>query len=304
MKYARANTDWFDKLFTYNLMHEHSLSISSGSEKSRTYASIGFLGDNGWSIADKVNRYTVNFRNDFDVSSKIRTSVQVVGSLRQQDAPGSFTRQSDVVTGSFSRDFDINPFSYALNTSRAVRPYDDNGNLEYVQMNYAPFNIFNELENNKIELNVVDAKLQGEFNWSILKDLKFNFTGALRYVKSDQLHKITRIRTSPTPIEPPATRPSVRTTPICGTIRRISTPSRSSYCRWEVSTTRTTTACSTTTYATRSTTTRSGRCHMHELNALAGMQINTPTAASPPRRSPATSIRWAAWSTTIPTSTA
>lgn len=87
MKYARANTDWFDKLFTYNLMHEHSLSISSGSEKSRTYASIGFLGDNGWSIADKVNRYTVNFRNDFDVSSKIRTSVQVVGSLRQQDAP-------------------------------------------------------------------------------------------------------------------------------------------------------------------------------------------------------------------------
>ena len=69
------------------------------------------------------------------------------------------------MTGEWSREFDINPFSYALNTSRAVRPYDDNGNLEYVQMNYAPFNIFNELENNKIELNVVDAKLQGEFNW-------------------------------------------------------------------------------------------------------------------------------------------
>ena len=50
------------------------------------------------------------------------------------------------MTGEWSREFDINPFSYALNTSRAVRPYDDNGNLEYVQMNYAPFNIFNELE--------------------------------------------------------------------------------------------------------------------------------------------------------------
>ena len=143
-------------------MHEHSLSISSGSEKSRTYASIGFLGDNGWSIADKVNRYTVNFRNDFDVSSKIRTSVQVVGSLRQQDAPGSFTRQSDVVTGSFSRDFDINPFSYALNTSRALRPYDDEGNLEYITMNYAPFNILSSLRNNQLHLTVADVKLQGE----------------------------------------------------------------------------------------------------------------------------------------------
>ena len=191
MKYARANTDWFDKLFTYNLMHEHSLSISSGSEKSRTYASIGFLGDNGWSIADKVNRYTVNFRNDFDVSSKIRTSVQVVGSLRQQDAPGSFTRQSDVVTGSFSRDFDINPFSYALNTSRALRPYDDEGNLEYITMNYAPFNILSELRNNQLHLTVADVKLQGELNYTIVPGLRYNFTGALRYVQTTQEHEIT-----------------------------------------------------------------------------------------------------------------
>ena len=191
MKYARANTDWFDKLFTTNLMHEHSLSISSGSEKSRTYASVGFLGDNGWSIADKVKRYTVNFRNDYDVSSKIRTSLQVVGSLRQQDAPGSFTRQSDVVTGQFSRDFDINPFSYALNTSRAIRPYDDEGNLEYITMNYAPFNILSEIKNNTIHLTVADVKLQGEFTYTIIPGLKYNFTGALRYVQTTQEHEIT-----------------------------------------------------------------------------------------------------------------
>jgi TonB-linked SusC/RagA family outer membrane protein len=191
LKYAKANTDWFDELFTHNLQQEHTLSISTGSDKSRTYASIGFLRDDGWSVADEVSRYTLNFRNDYTVSEKISVGVQAVASFRDQSAPGSYSRKINSVTGEWSREFDINPFSYALNTSRAVRPYDDNGNLEYVQMNYAPFNIFNELENNKIELNVVDAKLQGEFNWSILKDLKFNFTGALRYVKSDQLHKIT-----------------------------------------------------------------------------------------------------------------
>lgn len=191
LKYAKANTDWFDLLFTHNLQQEHTLSISTGSDKSKTYASIGFLRDDGWSIADNVSRYTLNFRNDYTVSNKVSVGVQAVASVRMQDAPGSYSRKINSVTGEWSRDFDINPFSYALNTSRAVRAYDDNGNLEYIQMNYAPFNIFNELENNKIELNVFDAKLQGEFDWSIFKDLKFNFTGALRYVKSDQLHKIT-----------------------------------------------------------------------------------------------------------------
>ena len=41
-----------------------------------------------------------------------------VGSVRQQRAPGTLSRVSNPVTGQFDRDFDINPFSYALNTSR------------------------------------------------------------------------------------------------------------------------------------------------------------------------------------------
>ena len=41
LKYAKANTDWFDELFTHNLQQEHTLSISTGSDKSRTYASTG-----------------------------------------------------------------------------------------------------------------------------------------------------------------------------------------------------------------------------------------------------------------------
>lgn len=191
MKYAKANTDWFDLLFTHNLQQEHTISISSGSERSRTYASMGFLNDAGWSIADKVSRYTFNFRNDFEVSRKISLGFQATASYRKQDAPGSYTREPDPVSGAWSRDFDINPFSFGLNTSRALRPYNDQGQLEYITMNYAPFNILNELRNNKIELNVLDAKLQGEFTYNIVSGLKFNFTGALRYVKSDQVHKIT-----------------------------------------------------------------------------------------------------------------
>ncbi|MFR7876869.1 MAG: hypothetical protein ACLU4J_11050 [Butyricimonas paravirosa] len=61
----------------------------------------------------------------------------------------------------FERDFDINPFSYALNTSRTLRPYDDNGNYEYT-MNYALFSILNELNTNKLNIDMLDAKFQAE----------------------------------------------------------------------------------------------------------------------------------------------
>ena len=68
-----------------------------------------------------------------------------VGSVRQQKAPGALSRVSNPVSGQYDRDFDINPFSYALNSSRTLTAYDENNNLEYFRRNFAPFNIIKEL---------------------------------------------------------------------------------------------------------------------------------------------------------------
>lgn len=59
-RYASANTDWFKLLFRNSLTQEHSLSISSGTDKAQHYTSVSFYNDNGWTIADKVKRYTFN----------------------------------------------------------------------------------------------------------------------------------------------------------------------------------------------------------------------------------------------------
>ena len=177
MEHAAANTDWFDLLFTNSIMNEHTLSVSSGSQKSKSYISLGFLNDPGWTVADKVNRITMNFRNDYQLNDKIGFSFQTVGSVRMQNAPGSLSRSSDVVSGISSRNFDINPFNYALNTSRALRAYDSNGEREYYTLNFAPFNILEELDNNYIKLNVIDLKAQAEFNWQIIKGLTFKTAG-------------------------------------------------------------------------------------------------------------------------------
>ena len=102
--------------------------------------------------------------------TKIGFSFQTVGSVRMQNAPGSLSRSSDVVSGISSRNFDINPFNYALNTSRALRAYDSNGEQEYYTLNFAPFNILEELDNNYIKLNVIDLKSQSNLTGKLLKD--------------------------------------------------------------------------------------------------------------------------------------
>jgi TonB-dependent SusC/RagA subfamily outer membrane receptor len=190
-RYAMANTDWFDVLFRNNFVQEHSLSISTGTEKSQSYFSTSYYGDNGWTIADKVNRYTLNYRNNYKFNERLSAGFATVGSVRQQKAPGALARNSNPVEGKFDRDFDINPFSYALNTSRTITPYDEAGNLENFRMNFAPFNIISELKNNYLDLNMIDLRLQGDVSYKIYKDLKFEFVGAFRYVKSSREHEIT-----------------------------------------------------------------------------------------------------------------
>ena len=191
LRYATANTDWFDVLFRNSLTQEHSLSVSAGTDKSQSFFSTSFYNDNGWTIADNVKRYTLNFRNNYTFNDKLSAGFLTVGTVRQQKAPGTLNRTSNPVSGQFDREFDINPFSYALNSNRALTAYDANGNLEYFRRNFAPFNIINELDNNYIDLNIIDLKLQGELGYKITKHLRYDFIGALRYVKSSREHQIT-----------------------------------------------------------------------------------------------------------------
>ncbi len=189
--YARKNTDWFDILFRNSLTQEHSLSLSHGTEKAQSYFSVSFYNDQGWTIADQVKRYTANVRNTYNFSERFTAGFKLAGSVRQQQAPGTISRISNPVEGSFDRDFDINPFSYALNTSRALTAYNDQGEYEYFRRNFAPFNILDEIQNNSIKLNVADISLTGDAQYKIAPWLTYNFIGAIRYVKAAKEHEIT-----------------------------------------------------------------------------------------------------------------
>lgn len=190
-RYAEANTDWFDVLFKNSLMQEHSVSVSSGTDKARHRFSGSFLKDNGWTIADKVNRYTAAMRSSYTLSDKVSIDLMTNGAIREQRTPGALNRTTNLVAGVRNRNFDVNPYSYAVNTSRAMTAYDENGDPEYFTKDYAPFNILNELENNYIEISQLDLKLQAETKYKVVKGLEYNVLGAIRYVKTTREHKIT-----------------------------------------------------------------------------------------------------------------
>ncbi len=183
------NTDWFNELFRNSLTQNHSISISSGTEKARYYASMSIYHDPGWSKASSVNRYTANANASYDILPNLTLSLLTNGSYRDQQAPGTLSQQVDVVSGEVKRDFDINPYSYALNTSRALAVKDAKGYTYYTR-NYAPFNILHELENNYIDLNMVDLKFQGELKWKIRTGLEVSMVGAVKYQNSSQEHHI------------------------------------------------------------------------------------------------------------------
>lgn len=188
--YEMANTNWFKELFRPSITQNHTLSFSGGGKNNAYFTSIGYYTDPGWTIADQVRRLTINTKNTFFVTDKFNLSFGVNFSNRDQKAPGSYSSKTDVVNGGSSRDFDINPFSYALNTSRTLRAYDGSGNYEYYRMNWAPFNVLNELENNEIDMNVKDIKAQIDAEYKILPKLTYNGSASVRYAMSKRDHNI------------------------------------------------------------------------------------------------------------------
>ncbi|MEM6737560.1 MAG: SusC/RagA family TonB-linked outer membrane protein [Bacteroidota bacterium] len=189
--YENANTDWFDVLFNdIGLQQQHSLSFTSGSEKSNSYYSISYLNDQGQTIADNVERITGTARNTYFISDKFSFGFKLTASYRDQRVPGTRNREFDPITGTFSRDFDINPLSYSLNTARSIRPYDDDGNLEYFRRNYAPFNVLEELDLNSIEITVSDISAQTDFEINLTEQLRISGVFQTRYANTKQDHTI------------------------------------------------------------------------------------------------------------------
>ena len=185
------NTDWFDLLFSNSVQQNHSVSISGGTDRSQNYFSMSLLNDPGQFVnRSKVSRYTFNGNTSYDILKDVKgcnllnVKLAAQGSYRNQEAPGSLNRTTDVVTGEVKRDFDINPFSYALNTSRCLDP-----NINYTRF-FTGFNIFDELENNYNDIQVKELMFRGELEYKPIRSVRLTGLISSRLSSTRRQHNV------------------------------------------------------------------------------------------------------------------
>ena len=149
-KMAELNTDWFDVLLHNSFSHDHSASVSGGSDAVRYYVSLGYTGQDDVIKNTTNRRYTGMSKVNVKFSRKFDLELNITGYQNDRKYQAG----------------EINPTDYAYHTSRAIPAYNDDGSYYFYKKNsgnsdYLNFNILNELDNSyqKQEVNNVMATL-------------------------------------------------------------------------------------------------------------------------------------------------
>ncbi|WP_286052772.1 SusC/RagA family TonB-linked outer membrane protein [Duncaniella freteri] len=169
-----VNTDWLDLLTRTSVSNNHNLSISGGTSKVTYNASFGYSNDKGVEIGNDQDQITSRLNVGIDFSKRLRVDVNMNGSVRNSDGYAG----------------GANPQSYALNTSRALPAYNEDGTLAYYQNTYSypygvdkqrlyGYNILNELANTYSNNQNKTFSTSVNASYKILEVLSYQFVGSI-----------------------------------------------------------------------------------------------------------------------------
>lgn len=125
------NTDWFDILYRTPFTQTHSISFSGGDEKSTYRTSFGYSDIKNTAKGNGQTSYFGSLNMDVILWNQLTLSSSL---------SGDHTETTAFADG-------VDPFGYALNTSRVLTPYGKDGKLQYYEKNAYDYNILNELAN-------------------------------------------------------------------------------------------------------------------------------------------------------------
>lgn len=170
---AVNNTDWFDLLFRNSLSQNHTISMSGGTENSSYYFSGGFYDEQSNAKGAGLQRYNGSIRLVNKFSDKFEADVKI----------GIGVRNNKGFHPS------INPYDYAVSTSRALPAFTSNGDLFFYEVGnpslidgtnyFHMFNIFNELNETKSQSTAKEMNSLLNLHWKIMPWL--NWDGTFSY---------------------------------------------------------------------------------------------------------------------------
>lgn len=162
------NTDWFDILFRTAVSHNHNISLSASGEKVQSRFSIGINDTNGDAKGNDQLQLTASSNTTFRMNSRLTIDLSLNGSYRK--------------VNDFA--FGVDPYDYAMNTTRAIPVYNDDGSYFYhekfgqsshsfAQKYYYNYNILNEIENTGSESTTQTFQSNLSLRWEFLKNFQF-----------------------------------------------------------------------------------------------------------------------------------
>ncbi|MDE5612369.1 MAG: SusC/RagA family TonB-linked outer membrane protein [Odoribacter sp.] len=166
--YETLNTDWFDVVCQDVFSHNHTLSLSGGSNNIRYYASLGMNDDKGAIKGEKNKRYstTLNLTANY---RRFTARFQLQGSMSERDYNPS----------------ELGVLDYAYGMNRAVPAFNPDGSRYLYQRVVSAthpvynFNVLNEMDNSGDEMKGSSLNMQANVGYNILNDLKLE--GTLSY---------------------------------------------------------------------------------------------------------------------------
>ena len=132
-----VNTDWFDLMLRDAFSHNHTLSLSGGTDNIRYYVSLGYADEAGVIKRENNERYTTNMNINGNFN-KFTFSFALAANKGERHYANS----------------EIDILNYAYYTSRAIPAYNEDGTLFYYDKTGGPnrneplaFNALNEMNN-------------------------------------------------------------------------------------------------------------------------------------------------------------
>jgi len=168
------NTDWFDILCHNSFSHDHSISISGGSERVRYYTSIGYTDQDDVINSTTNRRYTAMSKIDMDLSSKFKLQFNLNGYLNKRQ---------------YAQDAN-NPVNYAYNTSRAIPAYNADGSYyQYLKAGspngWFGYNILQELDNSSVKQQTDAVTGTLNLRYQATENLFFNAVASVNIQNAD-----------------------------------------------------------------------------------------------------------------------
>ena len=162
------NTDWFDILFRTAVSHTHNISVSGGGEKVQSRFSIGINDTHGDAKGNDQLQFTANSNTTYRPNTKLSIDLSVNGSYRK--------------VNDFA--FGVDPYDYAMTTTRAIPVYNDDGSYFYHEKEgiyshsipskyYYNYNILNEIENTGAETVTQTFQTNLSVRWDFLRHFQF-----------------------------------------------------------------------------------------------------------------------------------